>query len=124
MRAFYLLGFLLLVCFDTAGQVGFKLAALGAGPVAAKASWLLGVFAGHWVYLAVAAYVGAFFTWMTLLKHAPVGPSFAASHLDVVTVLVISVAWFHETLSLRQMVGAALILGGVALLAAKGEAPE
>jgi len=90
MRNFYLGSFLLLVCFDTAGQVGFKLAALGVGPAVLEGSWLLGVLAGRWVYLAVAAYIGAFFTWMTLLKHAPVGPSFAASHLDVVTVLVVS----------------------------------
>ena len=55
---------------------------------------------------------------MTLLRHAPVGPAFATSHLDIVTVLLVSVTVLGETLSRTQVVGAALILTGIGILAA------
>ena len=62
---------------------------------------------------------------MTLLRYAPIGPAFAATHLDIVTVLVVSVMWLGETLSRPQIVGAALILTGITVLAVtKNEEPE
>ena len=61
----------------------------------------------------VIGYVGSFVTWMTLLKHAPVGPAFAASHLEVVTVLIISVLAFDEKLTLMQLLGGASIVLGI-----------
>ena len=70
-----------------------------------------------WIYGAIAGYLGAFFTWMTLLRQAPVGPAFAASHLEVVGVLIISTPIFGEVLSLGQLLGALLIVAGVACLA-------
>ncbi len=51
-----------------------------------------------WVYGAVLGYVGAFFTWMSLLRHAPIGPAFAASHLEVIGVLLLS-AWLLKSRS-------------------------
>ncbi len=103
--------------FDTLGQVGFKLAALGAAPPEPNLAWLERIATEKWIYLAVAGYIGAFVTWMTLLRYAPIGPAFAASHLEIVTVLVISVTLLGETLTAPQILGAALILGGIAVLA-------
>ena len=54
---------------------------------------------------------------MTLLRYAPIGPAFAATHLDIVTVLVVSVMWLGESLSPPQVVGAFLILTGITFLA-------
>jgi drug/metabolite transporter (DMT)-like permease len=116
VRRFYLIGFLLLLLFDTAGQLGFKLAATSAGAADLELRWLSDIFASPWIYLAVAAYGGAFFTWMTLLEHAPVGPAFAASHLEIVGVLVLSVVLLGESLSLLQIVGGGLVLGGIGVL--------
>ena len=58
-------------------------------PASAASEWLKAAVLSPWIYGAVAGYLGAFVTWMTLLKHAPVGPAFAASHLEVVTVLIV-----------------------------------
>ncbi|HED14512.1 MAG TPA: EamA family transporter, partial [Gammaproteobacteria bacterium] len=102
---------------DTAGQVAFKLTAINAGPATADLVWASRVLTGYWVYLAIAAYIGTYFVWITLLKHAPVGPAFAATHLDVVAVLFISTIWFGETLSLRQILGAVMIVSGITVLA-------
>lgn len=118
MRRFYLIGFLVLMLFDTLSQVCFKLTAIHAAPLALELDWLLRVFGQPWVYGAIVGYLGAFFTWMTLLEHAPIGPAFAASHLEVIAVMLASVWLFGEHVTLAQYIGAMLIVGGILCLAA------
>ena len=113
---FYLIGFLLLMGFDSIGAISFKYAGMHALPVEANIEWLLRLFAKPWVYGAVVGYIGAFFTWMTLLKHAPIGPAFAASHLEVVSVMLLSVWLFDEHLTAGRVLGAAAILAGIVCL--------
>jgi hypothetical protein len=95
MRRFYLIGFGLLLGFDTLAQTCFKLAGEHALPVEIGLDWALRVLGQPWVYGAVLGYIGAFFCWMSLLRHAPIGPAFAVPRLA----------------------GAALIVGGVVCLA-------
>jgi len=110
-------GFLLLMAFDTAAQLSFKLAGLHAAPHEASVQWALRLFAHPWIYGAVIGYVGAFFTWMKLLRRAPIGPAFAASHLEVVSVMLISALAFGERFGVMQAGGAVLIVGGIVCLA-------
>ena len=120
MRRFYLVGFMVLVCCDTLAQCGIKIASSpqvgGPGEMRPNIEWVLAMIHQPWLWLGLAGYVGAFFAWMTLLKHAPVGPAFAASHLEKVTVIFVSVMWLGERLSLVQAAGCVLILGGIAVL--------
>lgn len=113
---FYLIGFLLLMGFDSIGAISFKCAGMHALPVEANVAWLLRLFGKPWVYGAVIGYVGAFFTWMSLLKHAPIGPAFAASHLEVVSVMLLSVWLFDEHLTLPRVLGAIAIVAGIVCL--------
>lgn len=83
-KRFYIIGFLALIVFDTFSQVCLKMAALQSEPFAIEIAWLVRVLEAPWVYGAIAGYLGAFVTWMTMLRQAPVGPAFAASHLEVV----------------------------------------
>ena len=115
-KRFYFLGFAALMLFDTSTQVFFKLATQHAGAFEPSLNWLLGIVHNGWIFGAVLGYVLAFFTWMTLLKHAPVGPAFAASHLEVVTVLAVSVLHFGERLSLIQILGGVCIVLGIVFL--------
>lgn len=115
-RYFYLIGFSVLMLFDTLTQVSFKLASTHAGEFVPKAEWLFVVFHNPWIYGAVAGYIGSFIAWMTLLKRAPVGPAFAASHLAIVFVLIISVRYFGEQLSAMQVTGALSIVLGIVFL--------
>jgi drug/metabolite transporter (DMT)-like permease len=126
MKRFYAVGFLALVVFDTLAQLSFKLAGEHALPLAFSTTWLWRVFGQPWIYGAFVGYVGAFFTWMTLLEHAPIGPAFAASHLEVVTVLILSAWFFGEHIGWPQVTGAVLILAGITCLARSeaDEAPE
>ncbi|MBS0591376.1 MAG: EamA family transporter [Proteobacteria bacterium] len=117
MRRFYLIGFLVLMIFDTTTQICFKFNANHAGPFVPEFDWFLRMVSAPWMYVAIAGYIGSFFTWMTLLKHAPVGPAFAASHLEIVFVLGASFLLFGERLTAWQLVGCAVILAGIVCLA-------
>jgi drug/metabolite transporter (DMT)-like permease len=116
MKRFYILGFLLLMGFDTLAQISFKYAGDGAFPPQANLAWLLRVFSQPWIYGALIGYVGAFFTWMALLKHAPIGPAFAASHLEVVSVMLLSIWLFDEHLTIARVLGAIAIIAGIVCL--------
>ncbi|OCG07079.1 hypothetical protein A9G13_08845 [Gilliamella sp. wkB178] len=117
MAKFYLIGFTVLLIFDTIAQCSFKLTAIHAQPLAMSIEWLIRVFTNPWIYISIAGYILTFFTWMTLLKKAPVGPAFAASHFEVVTVMIASVWLFHEPITKYKLIGAILIISGILFLA-------
>ena len=110
------LGFAALVLIDTWTQIAFKLASRQTGEFVLNTRWLSAAAVTPFIYGAIAGYIAAFVTWMTLLEHAPVGPAFAASHLEVVTVLMISVPLFGEHLSAGKLAGAACIVTGIIML--------
>lgn len=123
MKRFYIFGFALLLAFDTLAQVSFKFAGDNALPAQASVAWIVRLFAEPWIYGAVIGYIGAFFTWMALLKHAPIGPAFAASHLEVVSVMLLSIPLFDEHIGVGQALGAMAIIAGIVCLAMdKGDA--
>jgi drug/metabolite transporter (DMT)-like permease len=109
--------------FDTLAQVSFKFASVHAAPLMFDIAWLLRVFSHPWIYGAFIGYLGAFVTWMTLLKYAPVGPAFAASHLEIISVTLVSVWLFDDTLNIAKIAGGLLILSGILCLA-KGESTD
>ena len=117
MRRFIIIGFLALMSFDTLAQISFKLASSHAMPLDFDLDWFIRLFTGYWVYGAIAGYIGAFITWMTILKRAPVGPSFAASHLELISVTLFSVWLLGESLNSYKLVGGAFIILGVLCLA-------
>ncbi len=117
MKRFYLFGFLLLMVFDTTAQLGLKYTAIHAMPLVTNLEWLLRILTQGWIYMALVGYLGAFFMWLTLLKQAPIGPAFAASHLDVISVMLCSHWLLGESLSPRQLLGGGLILLGILCLA-------
>jgi multidrug transporter EmrE-like cation transporter len=114
-RSFYF-GFLLLLSIDTFNQVAFKLAGERARPVTLDVPWVLRILSEPWSYTIIIGYCAAFLTYMMLIKRAPVGVVFAASHLEIVTVLVVSLVLFKETQTLIQWAGCAAIIGGVVIL--------
>ena len=117
MKRFYLIGFLVLMAFDTLAQISFKQAGNAALPLEFSGAWLLRVFGEPWIYGAFIGYIGAFFSWMTLLRHAPIGPAFAASHLEILSVMALSYWLFHEPIGWSQIVGSLFIVAGIVCLA-------
>lgn len=117
-RPLLLAGFLLLIGVDTFVQIGFKLAGEAAAPMTLDLPWLSRVVAQPWMYAVLAGYGAAFVLYMTIIKHAPIGPAFAASHLEIVTVTVFSVYVFGDKLTWVQGAGCLAIVAGVLVLAA------
>ena len=117
MRRFYIIGFLCLMAFDTLAQISFKYAGMAAAPLEFSPAWMIRVMSSPWSYGAICGYFCSFVTWMTLLEHAPIGPAFAASHLEVVSVLALSVVVFGEHVGAPQLIGSVLIIAGIVCLA-------
>ncbi len=112
-RPSYVFGFAALLAFDTLAQVSFKLAGMHAFPPQFSLDWIIRLLFSPWIYGAVIGYLGAFFTWMRLLERAPIGPAFAASHLEVVSVMLVSALMFDEHIGAAKLAGALLIAGGI-----------
>jgi drug/metabolite transporter (DMT)-like permease len=117
-------GFFALVLIDTWTQISFKFAARQTGEFMLNEHWFRAAAVSPFIYAAIAGYAAAFLAWMTLLEHAPVGPAFAASHLEVVTVLILSVPLFGERLSAAKLAGAACIVTGILLLSRSESKPR
>ena len=118
MRKAVLFGFLLLLAIDTTQQVIVKIVSDRTGPLDLEMieAWLGKLLAEPLVLGVAACYLAAFFTYTALLKHAPVGPAYAAVHGHVVTVLIISIVFFGEQLTLLQGLGCAAIIAGIVIL--------
>ena len=121
---FYIIGFLLLMSLDTFAQISFKNASAVVEPFVINVDFFVRILSNIWVYGAIAGYIGFFIIWMTLLKYAPVGASFAASHLEIVSVTIVSYYLFNESLNNYKIIGGVLILLGVLCLAKDEEQHE
>ena len=84
MKRFYIIGFLILMSFDTLSQNQLQIPpSTQALPLELSPDWLMRLFLNRGCTgPSRPGYLGAFVTWMTLLRYARVGPSFAASHLN------------------------------------------
>lgn len=120
-RTTMIFGFLLLMTIDTFVQIGFKLAGNNTLPVTLDLPWLQRVVNEPWLIGVLLGYGAGFLVYMTLIKHAPIGPAFAASHMEIVTVTLFSVFVFGDTVSVWQALGCCAIVAGVVVLAATEE---
>jgi drug/metabolite transporter (DMT)-like permease len=117
-RSTIILGFALLIAVDTFVQIGFKFAGENTLPVTLDLPWLERVTREPWLLGVMVGYGAAFLIYMTIIRSAPIGPAFAASHLEIVTVTLFSVLFLGDRLSPWQAVGCCAIVCGVAILAA------
>lgn len=117
IRIKILLGFILLIAIDTFVQIGFKFAGNNIGEPTLDLVWIRRVIAEPWIIAVLAGYGAAFVTYMTIIKHAPIGPAFAASHMEIVTVALFSWLYFGDTITGMQAIGCCAIVGGVIVLA-------
>ena len=121
MNKIILVGFPLLITIDTASQICIKIIGNRVSQFEFGTAWTERTLNEPLLYLVVLFFGAAFAVYLILLKNAPVGPVYAAAHLHLVTVLIISVLYFGEHLGWLQVLGAAMIVGGVTVLAATEE---
>ena len=104
------------VIFDTAVQIAFKLAAHQLGDGALDASWLTAAAEAPTVWCAVVLYLIVFVLWMLILQQIDLSRAFPLTALTYVTVPAAGFVIFHESLTMAQAAGIALILIGVILV--------
>src|SRR5262245_61443788 len=118
MNKIVLVGFPLLITIDTASQICIKIIGNRVSQFEFGTAWTERTLNEPLLYLVVLFFGAAFAVYLILLKNAHVGPVYAAAHLHLVTVLIISVLYFGEHLGWLQVIGEAIIVGGVTVLAA------
>ena len=118
MRWSLLIGLILLMAVETTAQIAFKFAADQALPMTLDPLWIERLLLAPWVYVALASHAAFFGIYMLLIKHAPIGPVFAASHLDIVSVTLFSIYILGDRLTTTQAIGCCAIVAGVLVLAA------
>jgi len=124
MNKIILVGFPLLITIDTASQVFIKIIGNRVSQFEFGIAWALRILNEPLLFLVLLFFGAAFAVYLMLLKSAAVGPVYAAAHLNLVTVSIISVLYFGEHLSWVQALGAVIIVAGVAVLAATEEREE
>lgn len=102
--------------FDTAVQIAFKLAAKQLGDGDLDADWLAAAASSPMVWCAVLLYLTVFVLWMLILQQVDLSRAFPLTALTYVTVPAAGMLLFHESLTLVQAGGIALILAGVVLV--------
>jgi multidrug transporter EmrE-like cation transporter len=121
MKRLVILGFIVLLAIDTTQQVLAKLAGDVTGAFDFSLAWLGKLGREPLLYVLLGLYVAAFLVYSWLLRHAPVGPSYAALHGHVVTTFLVSILFLGERLTLLQLAGCGLIVAGIVLLAVTEE---
>mgnify|MGYP000403179530 CR=1 FL=1 len=117
MKRLVILGFLALLGIDTAQQILAKFAGDGIGAFDFSLEWLRKLAHAHLLYVLLGLYIAAFLVYSWLLRHAPVGPSYAALHGHVVTTFLFSTLVLGDRLTLLQLAGCLLIVAGIVVLA-------
>lgn len=98
-----------------AGQVLFKMVALRANEQQTYFNTpVLSLF-----FVALAVYGAATLTWIRVLQTVPLSLAYIFMSLSFVLVPAISIIVFRETLSLRSMIGAVVIVIGVIISASR-----
>ena len=99
---------------NTLFQIFIKLAA---DAVSGHASgWFSGSLASPWLLAAIAVEIVCFLIWMQVLSELDLSKAFPLSALSYVLVLLSSWLYFREQIIVLQLIGSALILGGVWLI--------
>ncbi len=101
---------------DTAVQIAFKAAAKQLGDGDMNAEWLAAAASSPMVWCAVLLYLTVFVLWMLILQQIDLSRAFPLTALTYVTVPAAGVLLFHESLTVVQAGGIALILAGVVLV--------
>jgi len=106
----------LLLAFDTASQLAFKLGADGLDAIPFGFGWLLAAVSTPWVAVAIACYLGAFLSWLLILRDTDLSRAFPLSAAAYLSVMLASAWLLGEPIDLSRWLGAGLIGGGVTIL--------
>ncbi len=114
----------LLLCFETLCQISLKYAGLANADFdfSPRAFAHAAVTPPLWV--GIGCYVGAFLVWMTILRRSTLSAAFTTSAIVFVAVMLASWWVFGEHIGTMQLLGSAIIVGGILMLSADDANPH
>lgn len=113
-----------LLGFETLCQISLKLAGRHTGAFDFSGAAFAHALATPWLWVAIGCYVGAFLAWMTILRKSTLSAAFTTSALVFVAVMFASWFVFKEHIGWLQLLGAAIIVGGILLIGAEASPDE
>ncbi len=113
-----------LLGFETLCQISLKLAGRQTGAFDFSADAFHRGFATPWLWVAIGCYIGAFLAWMTILRKSTLSAAFTTSALVFVAVMLASWLVFGEHIGWLQLLGAAIIVGGILMIGADANPDE
>lgn len=108
----------LLLGFETLCQIALKLAGRATGIFDFSPAAFSAAFATPWLWVAIGCYLGAFLSWLTILRASTLSAAFATSAVVFVAVLLASWLVLGEQVGGLQLLGSVIIVGGILLLGA------
>lgn len=112
METRYIVPLLVFVLVLSGGQLLFKLAAVSA-PTVDKFGALMPLAKNPWLWAAVILYGVSVVLWVIILQKIPLSTAYPFTALCFVIVPLAATALFQEPYSVKTLLGAALIMGGV-----------
>lgn len=110
-------GWLAFIALETTIQAVFKIAGGHLDAGAGLVPMLRQALATPVVLLGFGLYFCGFLVWMTLLKDLDLGRAFPMTGIVYVATFTVAVTVFHEALNPLRLLGVAVIIAGVTLLA-------
>ena len=115
---------LLLLVFETISQVSLKKAGLSVGAFDFSPDDFRRAITTPWLWSAIGCYIGAFLSWITILRKSTLSSAFATSAIVFVAVMVSSWVIFGEKVGVLQILGSCVILIGILMLGADEAATD
>lgn len=110
------LAWLLLLTCETICQISLKTAGMATGPFDFSPTAFVLALSTPWLWAAIACYVGAFLSWLTILRRSTLSAAFATSGIVFVAVMCSSWLVFGERVGTLQLVGSSIILIGIFMI--------
>lgn len=107
---------LMLLGFETLCQISLKMSGLDNPDFNFSPAAFARTLATPWTWIAIACYIGAFGVWMTILRKTTLSAAFTTSAIVFVAVMIASWLVFGEHIGPWQLLGCAIIVGGILAL--------
>lgn len=117
-----LLPWLALIGVEVLTQLALKFAGQATGAFDFSRAAFARAVSDGWMWLAVACYVAGFLAWMLILRQMRLSHAYPASAIVFVAVMLSSWLFLHEAITVRQWIGAAIIVAGILQLGSRDHA--
>ena len=106
---------LVVIVFDTFGQLSFKAAAATDEGLDGWARWKA-MLSDKWIWVGIGSYVVEFFAWLAFLSMVPLSLAVLVGSINIITVVLAGRVFFGEALTRKRVAATILITLGVVLV--------